>query len=529
MRRAYTRGEALFGLALLTVFGVVVVAPVIAAYLPALAPSVLAEVLATPRQWRLFFNSILIAGGTALLAAALGTIPGAILALERLPGRRILAAALAAPMLIPSYVLAVAWIELLGKNGLLTRLLGELAPNAPSPNLYSIPGVILVLAFTYYPIAALCTFSAVRRMDRRFHEAASMSASGTRTFLAIDLPLLLPAIAQGAGLVFMLGLLSFAVPSLLQISAYPVEIYARFNSFHDPAGAVAQSLPLLGFAMLGYLVWTRFLQPRHNWPARGGNRNTFARAHPALSAAGAVYCWVLAGITAGLPLGALTVRALPPRGLLDAWLAAREEIFTTVLVASTSASLAVAFAFALTYHARLRRSQLHHWSAIPFLVSGPILGLGLIRLWNHHGPPGWVYDSFLIMVLACVARYLVFVHFGLHVAMRQLSPAAEEAAAVGGAGALRRAACIVLPQLRHGVVGLWGLFFVLALGELDTIMLVCPPGWTPLSVRLFSLMHYGPSQLVAALALVVVAVMLCAAAACGLLYLATRKLFHERG
>jgi iron(III) transport system permease protein len=61
---------------------------------------------------------------------------------------------------------------------------------------------------------------------------------------------------------------------------------------------------------------------------------------------------------------------------------------------------------------------------------------------------------------------------------------------------------VVLPLLAPTLVLWWSLLFILAWGELDASVLVAPPGWTPVSVRLFSLMHYGPSSMVAALSLV---------------------------
>lgn len=43
--------------------------------------------------------------------------------------------------------------------------------------------------------------------------------------------------------------------------------------------------------------------------------------------------------------------------------------------------------------------------------------------------------------------------------------------------------------------------FLLIMGELECIVLVAPPGWVPVSLRIFTLMHYGPTAMVSALAL----------------------------
>ncbi|HEX6961911.1 MAG TPA: hypothetical protein VF175_08600, partial [Lacipirellula sp.] len=46
-----------------------------------------------------------------------------------------------------------------------------------------------------------------------------------------------------------------------------------------------------------------------------------------------------------------------------------------------------------------------------------------------------------------------------------------------------------------------GIALVLSIGELSATLLVVPPGVTPLSVRLFQLLHYGVDDRVAALVL----------------------------
>ena len=70
------------------------------------------------------------------------------------------------------------------------------------------------------------------------------------------------------------------------------------------------------------------------------------------------------------------------------------------------------------------------------------------------------------------------------------------AAALSGASWYRQALGIYLPLCLPWLAGIWGLSFLLAFGEVDATLLVMPPGVTTLPVRIFGLMHYGPSELV---------------------------------
>src|SRR5690606_25756312 len=119
--------------------------------------------------------------------------------------------------------------------------------------IYSTAGCIFVLGLAYYPIVAFATVLGLRRYDARLEEAALLVARRGHAFASITLPLLAPALISGAVLVFVLSLIEFSVPSLLQVNVYTVEIYERFSVSYDAPAAAAQSVPLVvtGVLVLG--------------------------------------------------------------------------------------------------------------------------------------------------------------------------------------------------------------------------------------------------------------------------------------
>ena len=129
---------------------ILVLAPAAAGLLPALSADALRTVLAESRQWTLLKNSLLLACGAALLATLLGAPAGYLLARHRLPARPVLIGLLALPLLIPGYVMTIAWIELLGNNG---WLLPGVFP------IYALPVAVLVLGFTHFPVDSFLVHS----------------------------------------------------------------------------------------------------------------------------------------------------------------------------------------------------------------------------------------------------------------------------------------------------------------------------------------------------------------------------------
>jgi iron(III) transport system permease protein len=74
----------------------------------------------------------------------------------------------------------------------------------------------------------------------------------------------------------------------------------------------------------------------------------------------------------------------------------------------------------------------------------------------------------------------------------------EEAAAVTGAGWVRRVILIVVPLVRRTLMGGWLIAYIFCLRDTGITMLVYPPGYDTLPVRILTLMANGAPDLIAA-------------------------------
>lgn len=475
------------------------------------------SVLVERRQWGLLLTSLSVAVATTVLATALGVVYAFALERWRAPGKAILAYGAAVPFLIPPYIAAVAWIDVLGKSGFVAQALHVMSgQDIGVPNLYSVGGVVLVLTLSYFPIPALTTAISLRRFDHRLQESASLFVPPKNVFLGVVLPIISAGAATGALFVFVLSLVGLATPALLQVNTYPVELYAA-TTLNDFPGAAAQTLPLIACGSIAACIWAFYLRPRRAWLSGRSRPVPPCERCLTVRLAAGVYCWLLLLISAGAPLAALTVRAMPLRSFAEVWQTAGSEIGRSLFLSACCATALCIMATAMAFSAKHSSgaSRLFSFSGVAFLVSGPMVGMGLIAFWNRPGPMGWVYDSLLIVVLACVARFIFFAYQGMSSSLSELDAGLEEAAAVHGVAPWRARLGVVVPLMRPALAAVWGLGFVFSMREVDAAVLVTPPGPPPAAVRLFTLMHYGPSRLVAALSLVTVAVIL-AGAACTL-------------
>ncbi len=515
----------------LLVFAVVCVAPLIALAWRAVRDSegfsldAYGEVLSEPRQWMLLANSLLISLGTAFASLFLGG--GAALALQYCPRflREVLAVLLCLPLLMPPYVFAVAWIDAMTRLGLLTP---QFIAETVISHSFGIPSVIAIAALSYYPIVLLFTGVALRRFDRRMLESARLIADPLQAFFAVRLPLCAPWVFTGAGFVFLLALTGFSVPALFQVNVYPVEIFTELSAFQEVGRAVAHMLPLLLTGGIVVWAWRAWARPRQHWLLPPDM--PVGRMPPGWRRAGlaTAYCVVIIALALAAPLTVLVVRTGNVTQLRAAWENAQTEIRTSLAISGLAATLLTALGFAMAYvaHGSNRASRFFQLSVVPFLITGPLLGTGLIALWNHAGPPLIVFETLLVLVLACAAKYLYFAYQGEKIALEELHPRPLEAARVHDVSWVRRGTGVVAPLTAPALAAIWGLAFIFSLRELEASAMVAPPGITPLSIRIHSLMHYGPSAAVSALSLMMVGLLLAAGCGTVVVYVACRRFFH---
>jgi iron(III) transport system permease protein len=90
-------------------------------------------------------------------------------------------------------------------------------------------------------------------------------------------------------------------------------------------------------------------------------------------------------------------------------------------------------------------------------------------------------------------------------ALAQLHPSLEEAARSLGRGPLATFWAVTLPLIKPGLLGGWILVFVLSMRELAATLIVRPPGFDTLPVRIWIYAtDVGPEPRAATLALVLV-------------------------
>lgn len=461
------------------------------------------ETFADSRVYHLLRNSIVVAIGAGVMAAVFGGIMGIASVYWPRRLRPSLFAIATLPLLVPPYVFATAWVDLLGTNGTTARVMNTAAGQRwATPDPYNIVGVVFVLGLVYAPIAMWCTVFGLRSTDGRMAHPLRLLTGEWTIIYSIMMPKLLRYIAVGAVLVSLMAVLEMSVPALLQVNVYPVEIYTEFNLSYDAAAAAARAIPL---AVLGGLAIGVFRHLTRSLPSAGTDIQPTWRpavVSKAMGASSLICTLPIVAITTLVPLALLAYRSLPLKTYREALITAGEEFGLSVVVGLSTSLLVIALTIA-AYHILSRRMYVActAMALFTFLLSGPITGIGLIFLWNRPGIAGALYDGPLIIIIACAARCLGPVMVAVMAVFDAMPAAYRDAADLFGVSLWRRMVHVSVPAVWPGLLVVLIFAFAWSFGELAATVLVCPPGYTMLSVRLHTLLHYGPTHLTAALSI----------------------------
>jgi len=468
-----------------------------------------ANVLASGRQWILLGHSLQVAGSATAVALLLGLPLAFLTARTDLPLRGLFSAVYAAPLFMPTYVVAICWRyfigDVFGVHAVVEKWLGL------DKALWQVHGYALCafyLGLALFPMVTLTTRASLLAADPSLDEAAVLARGGRAAAFRVALRLATPGIVAGAAFVFLFALSEFGVPNLLMINTYAIEVYSQFKAFYDVNAATASSVPLVLLSLLPLVamrlaernrrfVVARSERPPHRYALRAWKWPAFA-----------VAAFIVA-IGVLVPVASLFVVAGPFENYRKAIALVGEDFLNSIEFAVAAATFATALGFALAYGAarssgRMAPAALDALSVLPFAIPAGVLAIGFIRLWNRPGVFNLVYGTGAIVILGFVARFLPFAFRAGSAALRHVPPQYEDAARVAGVPFARRFGAVAARLSARGLVAAWIVVFVLSLGELNLTILVAPAGSQTLPLRIFNMIHFSYNNLVAALCILLV-------------------------
>jgi ABC-type Fe3+ transport system permease subunit/sugar lactone lactonase YvrE len=456
-------------------------------------------------NWLLLQNSLLVSSATTLLAMVLGFMASLWLAAaER--RRRMLGLGLAIVALaVPPFLMTNCWLDLLGANGLLRGWLPL--------NIFSLPGSAFILALLFWPITTFAVWSRWERLEPEFLEIEP-ALRGWQLIRHLLLPVARTPLVFSGALTFVLALNNFAVPAILQVKVFPAEMWINFSTNFDTLAALKLSLPLIVAPLVLLLVSARsdFAWPtlRGKMPARVFRRQLGQAWH----VASGFVILALGVMSVGVPLLELAMTARTWLELPGAVEAGHDALWNSVWLAAGTATVCVAIALvcgarnlvcfpSLSQRMPGRnrfRVPWHELAWLPFLAPGVLIGVAFIWMLNRPAT-AWFYSSFGVVLLAFALRYFAIGGSITRHALQTTDSDLNDAARLEGASCWQMLYLVQWPQITAQVAAAWYVIYLLCLWDVESLVLIVPPGGETLALRIFNLLHYGHNAQVNALCL----------------------------
>ena len=403
-----------------------------------------------------------------------------------IPFKKTIYVLLTVGILIPVFLRTIAWILLLSPRiGLINLWLQKLFESSSPPfNLYSITGMAFVQGVSFVPGAFFMLAAAYRAMDPSLEEAAYTSGVGKlKTFLKINIPITLPAIAAVMVYLFMTAIAVFEVPAIIGMPARILVLSSLIYNSTTPstglpsygmAGAYGAIMLVLGLALAS--LYVRLVKQGKKYTVitgRGYRPREIALGRWKWAALAFVFFYL--SIEVFIPFlvllwaSMLPYLQLPSAAALSSMtlkhyvevplhVGAQPFINTLILmftVPTLTMILSVLISWVVIRTQVSFRGFLDTLAFIPHAVPGILMAVGMAYLALAYRDVFPLYGTVSIIVLAHTINWIAYGTRTTNSVMIQVHRELEEAGRVSGASSPRVLWKIVLPLIAAGVLNSW--------------------------------------------------------------------------
>ncbi len=477
-------------------------------------------------------NTLILGVSTTFFSVLIGAPLAWLTVRTNLYGTSPIRSLLMIPYMMPPFIGAIAWEQLLTRDvGYINKLIIALVGSSPF-EIHSFIGMIWVMTLMMYPMVFLTTAGALERMDPTLEEAARIAGSNNFNVMKdITLPLVAPSIAGGAVLVFIHTISNFGIPALIGMQAriyvLTTQIYAHLTSIGEIKVALVLSTILMALAFIG--VYTnQFLFAKKQYSVISGKA-----MRPTLVELGTmrtpifIILLIFAFFTTICPFVSIIFTSL-----LKAWGAeislsnltlnnfhyilfeygeTQNAFINSFLLASVAATFTV-FLGALVAYVLVKtdtrgKTLLDTLTTLPYSLPGVVVAVALILAWSGRMGIN-LYDTIWIILLAYVVNYLTLAVRTISSSLGQIHKSLEEAVRISGGTWLHSFRDVVIPLIRPGLITGWFLIFMPTLRELNMSIMLAGPETKTLGVAVYEMQDAGYYQIAAALSVVILSVII---------------------
>lgn len=486
------------------------------------------RLFSAPTYIRILATTFELSAWTTLLCLILGYPVAFALANASSKSRGIIALLVLLPFWTSFLVRTFAWMIMLGRNGLLSRIFSAFGIENPPQLIYNYTGVLIGMTHALLPIAILTMSSVMEGIPKDLTRAAgTLGARPGHAFLRIYLPLSMPGVAAAGLTVFISALGFFITPALLggaRETMITQAIIDNIQALLNWGFASAIAALLLAATFVVFVVYDRIvgLSTLSGEKSADALARRSGRVGKTLNAA-SEFSLMIAGrlsdavsgfrqrvfgfnnaaagqrslvlpVIVGVVLGFLVLPSLvvipvsftegaflewPPRGFSWKWYEAFFEspvwlsaAWRSLIVGLSAAAIAVLIgapaAFVLSKQKFPLRGATLAFLLMPMIMPRMIIALALFYLYAKIGLVG----SSIGLILSHVVLALPYVIITMIAVLKSHDGRLEQAAGILGARPWQSIWHITIPLIRPGLISSFLFAFVISFDELTVALFV---------------------------------------------------------
>lgn len=451
------------------------------------------------RRLNLLINSLTLASSVSVTVALIGVLAGALLVYEDAVLWRWIKWVFLVTAPVPPYIHALVWSGTINTLNTILKSSG-----------FSIPGYgffmsYLVDTMAYLPLGVGLAMIGFILVETPAVEAARLFKEDINVFLGVVLPLASPMILAALGFVFILVVTDYSVPTLYSYNVYSLEVFSEFSASNNPVHSILISLPIVVITLIVLVLSLRRL--RNSVQSSSVNRTETVSSwrFPVWLRLAQLLAVSVVLVQVMFLVGGLLMETGSFTSLYFAVEAATDDLIVSAIIGVSGAVLGGVFGYILS--SRLGKSGLW-WVLIslPLALPSSIVGIGLIDTYSKWLP--WLYGTMAMPIIAVTTRFVAIATIIIYTQSKRVDPLLFDAAELFKREELQALWRVKLPLQRYGLAAAAAALLAFSVGELGSTLLVVPPGSETLTIRIFNYLHYGGSEEVAGLCLLIVVLMM---------------------
>jgi iron(III) transport system permease protein len=476
------------------------------------------EYFATPALQQSIWNTLFVATAVTLVTVPLAFTYAYALTRSCMPGKSVFRVLALTPILAPSLMAAISFIQWFGTQGLLKGLL-------MGHSVYGPIGIILSAVYATFPHALMIVLTALLLADGRLYEAAeSLRTPTRRRFFTITLPGAKYGLVSATMVVFSYTVSDFGIPKVIggNYNVLAVDIFKQvIGQQNFNKGAVVSLVLLLPVLFAFSVDWVM----RRRLQAQFSSRAVpyVPRPSPGFDRAMLVFCSLIAVyLLAVLGMAVYTsfIKLWPydksfslrhyVYGLIDAGVIV--DYFNSLKMALYSALFGTVFVFLVAYLLEKTRGMatlkafVRLVATIPMAVPGLVLGLGYIFFFNHpDNPLNGLYHTMGILVLSTIVHYYTSSHMTAVTALKALDDEFESVSASLKVPFYRTFFRVTVPVCLPAVLDIGRYLFVNGMVTISAVVFLYAPDTRVASVSILNMDEAGEIGAAAGMATLIVA------------------------